>query len=71
MRELTDKQRGLVDTLVANGCSITQASQVAGYAKGQAGRVTASKALKLPHVQQYMMEQIRAVSYTHLRAHET
>ena len=59
MRELTDKQRGLVDTLVANGCSITQASQVAGYAKGQAGRVTASKALKLPHVQQYMMEQIR------------
>jgi phage terminase small subunit len=52
----TDKQMKLVDTLVATGCSITQASQLAGYAKGNAGRVTASKALKLPHVQEYMMK---------------
>ena len=52
----TDKQMKLVDTLVASGCSITQASQLAGYAKGDAGRVTASKALKLPHVQEYMMK---------------
>ena len=53
--KLTPKQIKLVDTLVAQGCSITQASQIAGYAQGDAGRVTASKALKLPHVQDYMM----------------
>ena len=55
---LTAKQRLLVDTLVATGCSITEASQVAGYAKGDSGRVSASKALKVPHVQAYMMQQI-------------
>ena len=49
--KLTPKQIKLVDTLVAQGCSITQASQIAGYAQGDSGRVTASKALKLPHVQ--------------------
>jgi len=54
--KLTDKQIKLVDTLVATGCSITEASKVAGYAKGEAGRVTASKALKTPHVQDYMMK---------------
>lgn len=53
--KLTHRQIKLVDTLVAQGCSITQASQIAGYAQGDAGRVTASKALKLPHVQDYMM----------------
>jgi len=55
---LTEKQRRLVDTLVATGCSITEASQVAGYARGDAGRVTASKALKVPHVQEYMMQAV-------------
>ena len=34
---LTYKQRTLVDTLVATGCTITEASQKAGYAKGEAG----------------------------------
>ena len=53
--KLTPKQIKLVDTLVAQGCSITQASQIAGYATGDSGRVTASKALKLPHVQDYVM----------------
>ena len=53
--KLTPKQIKLVDTLVAQGYSITQASQIAGYATGDSGRVTASKALKLPHVQDYMM----------------
>lgn len=56
--ELTDKQRALVDTLVAEGCSLRQAAESAGYAKGEAGRVTASKTLKLPHVQQYMMQSV-------------
>ena len=56
--KLTAKQKKLVDTLVAKGCSIKQASEEAGYAKGESGRVTASKALKTPHVQQYMMQTI-------------
>ena len=57
--KLTDKQRALVDTIVATGCSITHGAKVAGYAKGESGRVTASKALKLAHVQQYMMTRVQ------------
>ena len=56
--KLTDKQMALVDTLVAEGCSIKEAAHKAGYAEGEAGRVTASKALRLPHVQQYMMQRV-------------
>ena len=56
--KITEKQKKLVDTLVAKGCSIKQASEDAGYAKGESGRVTASKALRTPHVQQYMMQAI-------------
>jgi len=58
-RKLTTKQMALVDTLVATGCSITKAASQAGYASGESGRVTASKALKLSHVQQYMMTRIQ------------
>ena len=49
--ELTTKQRDLVDTIVTTGCTITDASQKVGYAKGEAGRVVASRTLRLPHVQ--------------------
>ncbi len=56
--KLTDKQTLLVDTLVATGCSIKDASQIAGYAKGESGRVSASKALKQAHVQKYMMQAV-------------
>jgi hypothetical protein len=49
----------LVDTLVALGGSIKDASQVAGYAEGESGRVSASRALRLPHVQQYMMQSVK------------
>lgn len=58
-RKLTTKQMALVDTLVATGCSITKAAAEAGYARGDSGRVTASKALKLSHVQQYMMTRVQ------------
>ena len=57
--KLTPKQIKLVDTLVATGCSITEAAKIAGYACGDSGRVTASKALKVPHVQEYMMRCIQ------------
>ena len=57
-RKLTEKQTALVDTLVANGCSIKKAAELAGYSKGESGRVSASKALKLRHVQQYMMQRM-------------
>lgn len=56
---LTNKQTALVDTIVATGCTIREAAQAAGYADGEAGRVSASKALRLPHVQQYMMLRIQ------------
>ena len=56
--DLTDKQQKLVDTIVATGCTITEASQIAGYSKGEAGRVTASRTLRIPKVQNYMMKQI-------------
>ena len=36
-RKLTVKQTALVDTIVANGCSITEAATQAGYAKGVQG----------------------------------
>jgi len=57
-RKLTAKQTALVDTLVATGCNIQTAAETAGYAKGESGRVSGTKALKLPHVQQYMMQRM-------------
>ena len=56
---ITKRQRLLVDTIVANGCSIKEASLIAGYSKGDSGRVTASKPLRLPHIQEYMQQRIR------------
>ncbi len=56
---LTKKQKTLVDTIVALGCSIKEASAKSGYADGEAGRVTASKTLRLPHVQEYMQQMVR------------
>ena len=61
MNELTDKQQALVDTIVATGCSIKEASKSAGYSsKGseEAGRVSASRTLRLPKVQKYMAMRI-------------
>lgn len=56
--KLTDKQIALVDTLVANSCTIKEASTLAGYSEGESGRVSASRALKQPHVQAYMMQRV-------------
>lgn len=56
--KLTEKQTALVDTIVAEGCTIAQAAEIAGYAKGESGRVTATKTMKLPHVQQYLMQRM-------------
>tara|TARA_R110000823_G_scaffold197500_1_gene328669 strand:+ start:1398 stop:1769 length:372 start_codon:yes stop_codon:yes gene_type:complete len=58
-RKLTTRQTALVDTIVATGCSITHGAKIAGYAKGDSGRVSASKALKLVHVQEYMMTRVQ------------
>lgn len=56
LRKLTRKQSAFVEAYVANGGNLTKASQEAGYAEGDSGRVTAQKSMKLAHVQQYMME---------------
>jgi len=55
---LTPKQRALVDYLVATGGTLKSAATAAGYAEGQSGRVTASKTVRLPHVQAYMMQRV-------------
>ena len=61
MTDLTEKQKALVDTIVATGCSIKDAAEKAGYsAKGskEAGRISASRTLRLPKVQQYMQQRV-------------
>lgn len=56
---ITKRQKLLIDTIVATGCSVKKASEIAGYAKGESGRVTASKTLRLPHIQEYMQQRVR------------
>tara|TARA_R100000900_G_scaffold3795_1_gene5218 strand:- start:811 stop:1185 length:375 start_codon:yes stop_codon:yes gene_type:complete len=59
--DLTEKQRNLVDTIVATGCSITEAAKKAGYStevSKDSARVSASRTLRLPKVQQYMQQRI-------------
>jgi hypothetical protein len=59
--KLTVKQRTLVETLVATGCSIKDAAKAAGYSQsggGETGRVSGSKAMRLPHVRAYMRDQM-------------
>lgn len=56
--ELTAKQKTLVDTIVAEGCSIREAATKAGYSTKDGGRVAASRTLRIPKVQAYMMSQI-------------
>ena len=58
IKNLTHRQRTLVDTLVSQDITVTNAAEIAGYAKGESGRVVASKTLRLPHVQEYMMQQV-------------
>ena len=55
---LTTKQKDLVDTYVTTGKSIKECAELVGYAKGESGRVVASRTLRLPHVQRYMMERV-------------
>ena len=57
--ELTEKQRKLVDTIVTTGCTIKEAGIISGYStknNTEAARVSASRTLRLPKVQKYMME---------------
>jgi hypothetical protein len=58
--ELTPLQRRVVDILVAEGGTIGDAGVKAGYAPNnpEAARVSASNALRLPHVQMYMFKRV-------------
>ena len=59
--DLTEKQRALVDTIVATGCSITEAAKTVWYSTNvskDSARVSASRTLRLPKVQQYMQQRI-------------
>jgi hypothetical protein len=57
-KEISPRARKLVDILVAEGCTITKASKLAGY-KGNSSRVSASKMLRKPEVQAYMMQEVQ------------
>ena len=57
-KKLTDKQAALVDIMVAKGLPPAKAAIEAGYAEGKAGYVSAYRALKTAHVQQYMMQRM-------------
>ena len=57
--DLTDKQKALVDIIVSTGCSIVEGAEKAGYStkvSRESARVSASRTLRLPKVQKYMME---------------
>jgi len=57
-KEINKRARDLVDILVSKGCSITEASKLAGY-KGNSARVSASKMLRKPEVQEYYLQEVR------------
>ena len=54
---ISPKARKLVDILVAKGCTITEASKLAGY-KGVSSRVRDSMMLQKPEVQEYMLQHL-------------
>ena len=56
--ELTAKQKLLVDTLVAEGCSMQEAGIRAGY-KENSARISAHKALRIPKVANYYANELR------------
>ena len=65
---ISSKAKKLVDTLVSSGCTITEASKIAGY-RGNSSRVSASKMLRKPEVQQYMAQEVqRAFGLSSARA---
>tara|TARA_R100000742_G_C4167306_1_gene6809 strand:- start:42 stop:443 length:402 start_codon:yes stop_codon:yes gene_type:complete len=55
---LTPKQKALVDTLISTGCSVSEASKVAGF-KGKTPDVQGYQTLKKSHVASYMYQQIK------------
>lgn len=57
-KEINPRAKKLVDILVSKGCTITEASYLAGY-KGNSARVSASKMLHKPEVQEYYRSQIQ------------
>jgi phage terminase small subunit len=57
-KEINKRAKDLVDILVSKGCTITEASKLAGY-KGNSARVSASKMLRKPEVQEYYLQEVR------------
>ena len=55
---LNKRQKALVDTLVSTGCSVGEASKVAGF-KGKTPSTQGYATLKKPHVAEYMYQQIQ------------
>ena len=70
MGKLTKRQKELC-YYVASGLTVKKSDELAGFAKGESGRVNAQRALKLPHVQEQLRKEVNeliglsAVNATH------
>ena len=70
MGKLTSRQKSLC-YYVASGLTIKKSAELAGFAKGESGRVNAQRALKLSHVQEQLRKEVNeligisAVNATH------
>ena len=70
MGKLTKRQKDLC-YYVASGLTIKKSAALAGFAKGESGRVNAQRALKLSHVQEQLRKEVNeligisAVNATH------
>jgi phage terminase small subunit len=58
MKSLTKRQIDFVETLIAEGGTLKDAARLAGYKDGPGLKVTASRIMKHPHVQAYLMQRI-------------
>jgi hypothetical protein len=56
--QINERQKALVDILVRDNCSIEEASKRAGY-KASSARNTGAGVVRLPHVKEYMMQQVQ------------
>jgi len=57
-KKLTRKQEALVAEYVSNGGNALKAAEAAGYSTNEASRTAVYRTLKLPHVQQAMMQMV-------------
>jgi len=65
--KLTKRQKAVADAMldglpddqgVSQPITVTKAGEIAGYASGESARTSASRTLRLPHVQAYLFQRV-------------